>query len=276
MISNHKNKRKLSMKDYSITKTEQDFLSTMMNTEPELEETTPPKKRSSFTTVHTIPQDNGDKPAKRVTFEDNGNGSNSTSPASDRANEPLQLTEELRRELWYSAEEITKYKVDAKNTVLHREKATDDSLLGLEKFCCQRATWKRSAIHYVLLAQKQKQGEEFVARVSKRCTGWARETALRQGFKDYCAVEDPLASLFGCDEKNYNDIFFNNPVCTTSRNSNSNSNENEYSNKRKAEIEEMTASANSTPDRNVRQKTAASVEDDSSDCEELLAECPAL
>ena len=29
-----------------------------------------------------------------------------------------------------------------------------------------------------------------------RCTAWSRDAAKKQGFRDYCAAHDPLASLF--------------------------------------------------------------------------------
>lgn len=91
------------------------------------------------------------------------------------------------------------------------------ALVGLERFNPQRAVWKRSAIHYVLAAQshaRKKYGslnminantspntnsplpeaeleaEHYVRSVSLRCTGWARETAREQGYRDYCAAHD--------------------------------------------------------------------------------------
>merc|ERR1711957_688452 len=84
----------------------------------------------------------------------------------------------------------------------------DDAHDGLERFTRQRAIWKRSSIHYILLAQKQvkekKQGvlvnqdqqQEYLYNVSIRCSTWAKEAAFEQGLKDYCSIHDPLASLF--------------------------------------------------------------------------------
>merc|ERR1711865_592002 len=82
----------------------------------------------------------------------------------------------------------------------------DDTHDGLERFTRQRAIWKRSSIHYILLAQKQvkekrgvlnqDQQQEYLYNVSIRCSTWAKEAAFEQGFQDYCSIHDPLASLF--------------------------------------------------------------------------------
>merc|ERR1711862_281194 len=97
----------------------------------------------------------------------------------------------------------------------------DDDAVGLERFSPQRAVWKRSAIRYVLAAQnhlRKTDGgddtaaaahyytnatnnnndakEEYVRRVSLRCTRWARQTAREQGFHDYCAAYDLDPSSF--------------------------------------------------------------------------------
>mmetsp|Transcript_5512 Transcript_5512/g.13263 ORF Transcript_5512/g.13263 Transcript_5512/m.13263 type:complete len:406 (-) Transcript_5512:184-1401(-) len=198
----------------------------------------------------------------------------------------LVLTDEICRELWYQQDEIDGMKADVKQCVLQKiasqrrrrsrnnnnkstlpeeeacspDKEDKDRLLGLHRFSPQRSQWKRSAIYYTLLAQKQqkhlqryssspssqskskpscsssslpssssepykqRQVEHFIRKVSLRCTAWAREMAVKQGFKDYCAVHDPLASLFddhvdhksankeGASKRrqstNYNDCFF--------------------------------------------------------------------
>lgn len=141
------------------------------------------------------------------------------------------LTENDCTALWYTPDEIATMRAAAKECIKHhhnhRRKSSlslddPDQLAGLERFSSQRAAWKRSAIHYTLLAQKQQRqlhdlrqdpykggkAAGFIRKVSLRCTGWAREQAIRQGFKDYCAVHDPLASLFEGSEENYNDCFF--------------------------------------------------------------------
>jgi hypothetical protein len=137
---------------------------------------------------------------------------------------------------------------------LNREDADPDDFLGLERFNCQRAVWKRSAIYYVLLAQRQRHEEYFIRRVSQRCSAWAREAAVDQGFKDYCAVNDPLASLFGNEEENYNDCFFSDPSICISDNNQSNK-------KRKTDETENDCSCPSIPrSRKLRTRTSVTVE----------------
>ncbi|KAL3923930.1 MAG: hypothetical protein SGARI_006125 [Bacillariaceae sp.] len=235
-----------------------------------MQDTTSPKKKRSSFTVHRIPEDDERPRARKsVTFQLDNESDNHTSDAS-HSHLPLQLTDELCAALWYGVEEIKSLKTEAKQVILKKD-ASADELLGLERFNQERATWKRSHIYYTLMAQKQNHGDEFVARVSKRCSGWAREKAIHQGFKDYCAVNDPLASLFGPNSENYNDRFFSDPGRTTGENSESKRNNN--NNKRKSQ-EEATVS---TPERNVRQRTAAPVEkeeEEDFDFEKVLSNVP--
>lgn len=133
------------------------------------------------------------------------------------------LTEEHCNELWYQKDELTEIKKEAKELISRREdnknknqnsnsnkngndnKNDNDNDDGLERFTRQRATWKRSSIHYILQAQKQlkerqgvnqEQQQEYLHNASIRCSTWAKETAFKQGFEDYCSIHDPLASLF--------------------------------------------------------------------------------
>jgi hypothetical protein len=235
-------------------------LTSMMITN--LEDATPPKR----IIIHKIPEEKDTrKIIKSVSFlvdEFPGNG--------DRGNRenfgsclPLQLTSELCHDLWYQTSEINAMKQDAKSVLLNREGADPDDLSGLERFNSHRAVWKRSAIYYVLAAQKQRQGEDFIRRVSRRCSAWARETAVQQGFKDYCAVNDPLASLFGNKEENYNDCFFSETSVYSSDSENSGK-------KRKVDETEMESSCPITPySRNVRTKTSVAVERDQAEEEQV-------
>jgi hypothetical protein len=136
------------------------------------------------------------------------------------------LTEKHCNELWYQKDELTEIKKEAKELISRREDNDnkndnknknsnrnndnddddeDDAHEGLERFTRQRATWKRSSIYYILQAQKQvkerqgvnqEQQQQYLRNVSIQCSTWAKETALKQGFKDYCSIHDPLASLF--------------------------------------------------------------------------------
>ena len=176
------------------------------------------------------------------------------------------LTEEHCKELWFQKDELGAIKQEAKLAIATRTVVHDDpksseeqreNLAGLERFTRERAIWKKSAIRYVLLAQKNCRlnndnernsqncsNEEYIGRVSLRCTGWARETAQNQGFVDYCAVHDPLASLFSGDETssedeteqiNYNDMIFGDMAGFNSVNG---CKSNAKRNKRKAEHEQ--------------------------------------
>merc|ERR1711959_218105 len=95
---------------------------------------------------------------------------------------------------------------------------SDTALVGLQRFNPQRATWKRSAIHYVLAAQSHlcrkynstlvnspqpQEAESYVRSVSLRCTGWARETAREQGYRDYCVAYDLDPSKLRRSTKNH-------------------------------------------------------------------------
>jgi hypothetical protein len=196
--------------------------------EPELEITQPdekaerrsscmsPSSSGSFT-IHEIPQDDDNKTSgvsarptkKSVRFAE------TTSCEGGHVPYWTELTHELCNDLWYQPTEITSLKQQARYVLTHRSTASADDLSGLEKFNTQRAVWKRSAVHYTLAAQQHRAGDEsFLRKVSQRCTGWARATALKQGFRDYCAVHDPLACLFDeGDEENYNDCFFSDVPC---------------------------------------------------------------
>jgi len=257
----------------NITMDGLDRLDKMIIRDQQLDEIRVEKRRRSNMTVHKIPTSEEDKVrnTKTVGFDVDGNGScdNDSEESHNAGSLPLckQLTPEMCVELWYQPSEIAAMKQNARYALLHRNEASEDDLAGLERFNSQRAVWKRSAIQYVLMAQKQHRGEDFLRRVSLRCTGWARETAMKQGFKDYCAVHDPLASLFEGDEENYNDCFFSEKACC---------NTNTNSNKRKTMDDvsgdetggELMDACPSTPDdgRRVRQKIAAqAIEDDIED-----------
>jgi len=158
--------------------------------------------------------------------------------ASKILSPPRLLTEEHCKELWYQKTELSVIKKVAKAIIARRDNKDkrndsrndennynnndDDNYNdGLERFTRQRSTWKRSSIHYILQAQKQynshnacnniynnanksandRAREEYIRNVSIRCSNWAKETALKQGFKDYCSIHDPLASLFTTRDK---------------------------------------------------------------------------
>lgn len=145
------------------------------------------------------------------------------------------LAEEHCNELWYQKSELAEIKQAAKFAIANRAKVQGnpdasseelDELIGLERFSKQRAVWKKSAIRCVMMAQRQINSlngtntigkEDYIERISTRCTAWARDAAEKQGFRDYCAVHDPLAALFSDSEdtdnekenkQNYNELIF--------------------------------------------------------------------
>jgi len=164
-------------------------------------------------------------------------------------------TEEHCRELWYQKEELMSIKHAAKVIIANRAKVQRnpnaslqerDGLIGLERFNKRRAVWKKSAIRFVMMAQNEMRElntqtiknddsiskEDYIRTISLRGSNWSRDAAKKQGFRDYCAVHDPLASLFSdsdfnnseayLDEKeenqqNYNELIFGETTsCNTS------------------------------------------------------------
>jgi len=146
------------------------------------------------------------------------------------------LTTEHCHELWYQKSELAAIKHAAKVAIANRsyiegnpDASLDqlDELIGLERFSKQRAVWKKSAIRCIMMAQRQIKSlyagnstiskEDYIQLISLRCTEWARDAAEKQGFRDYCAVHDPLAALFSDSEdndsenenkQNYNELIF--------------------------------------------------------------------
>ncbi|KAL3932771.1 MAG: hypothetical protein SGBAC_010696 [Bacillariaceae sp.] len=108
------------------------------------------------------------------------------------------LTSEMISELWYTHEEVTKFKNDIRSLVIRQVQKGDlpkEEMMGLEKYNPQRSEFKKSAKYHILHAQRQNQDPEFLRSVSRRCTAWARAIARDQGFQDFCAVSDPLDGL---------------------------------------------------------------------------------
>ena len=147
---------------------------------------------------------------------------------------PAGLTLATCEELWYQNKEIDVFKSETRELIIFGKRKDDDELGGLERFTLERSTLKKNAIKYVLFAQMQKQGSGFIREVSRRFSACAVDTALIQGFKDFCEVYDPLASLFGgnimCStpsrsgSENYNESFFGDEENDSKRKSFANSN----------------------------------------------------
>jgi hypothetical protein len=97
---------------------------------------------------------------------------------------PRLSKDESKAELWYSSQDLYRFKKDAAKFV--RLGLGDDS--GLERYTLGRDKMKRMALKCVLLAQKQNVSHKFVALVSQECTASATELAFSQGLQDYCNV----------------------------------------------------------------------------------------
>jgi len=216
-------------------------------------------RRISFTKqdegddIHGLPLHNTEKRKTKKTFRFALQPSEATNvtiisqEGTARKSWKGTLTEEHCHELWYQKDDLAAIKREAKVIIANRTKIQSnpnasseeqESLIGLERFSKQRAVWKKSAIQYVLMAQRQIRGlhtqtsknntsiskEDYIQSISLRCTDWARDAAKKQGFRDYCAVHDPLASLFSDsefnnsetslddytkgEEQNYNELIF--------------------------------------------------------------------
>jgi len=138
-----------------------------------------------------------------------------------------ELTEENCKELWYQKNELSAMKKEVRSLLtkighsptpfpqqqyqldtlsvdqdlfLQKLETEDQTLAGLGRFGFQRAQYKRSAIYYVLAAQREYFGKhkiEYLQAVSLRCTGWARRVAAEEGFSVFCEVYgDPIEILF--------------------------------------------------------------------------------
>jgi len=197
-------------------------------------------------------------------------------PETSTTNSSGVLTEEHCKELWYQKAELVAIKHAAKVIIANRASVVGnpnasseerDSLIGLERFSKKRAVWKKSAIKCVLMSQRQinelcalsindigAEKDEYIRETSLRCTEWARDAAEKQGFRDYCAVHDPLADLFSDSgstesEHNYNKMFFGETTDTACNNNN----------KRKADPEHQSCNESSQMDsgRRIRQRVVS-------------------
>ena len=148
----------------------------------------------------------------------------------------LELSLDDARLLWYQHAEIAAFKCRARSILLQREVYDeDDDRSGLERFNVERSMRKKQTIHCVVQGCKKRKllnlpegssdeigtgPPDFVAQIYQDGSATATKLALEQGFKDFCQVYDPLASLLGDnlenvtehiaynEIQNYNDYFF--------------------------------------------------------------------
>jgi len=154
-----------------------------------------------------------------------------------------ELTEENCKQLWYQKDELSAMKKEVRflltqighfpttlaqqqqkhniptvdqDDFLRQFETEDQTLAGLGRFGFQRTQYKRSALYYVLAAQREYLGKhknEYLKAISRRCTGWARRVAAEEGFSVFCEVYgDPIENLLNAssweeDLKSFNGSF---------------------------------------------------------------------
>ena len=93
--------------------------------------------------------------------------------------------EEACKTLWYSSEELKRFKTDARSFLLNHEHMTEDDLRGLERYHYERAQWKRQSNRYIVDAFKEANGNAtFLSMVCQKYTLWARDIAIDQASRD--------------------------------------------------------------------------------------------
>mmetsp|Transcript_111306 Transcript_111306/g.156250 ORF Transcript_111306/g.156250 Transcript_111306/m.156250 type:complete len:202 (+) Transcript_111306:85-690(+) len=141
---------------------------------------------------------------RRVQFAfDNGEADqeHSGETKEESPKEPLTLTDETCRQLWYQPDEIGYFKHDTRNLVLFGQSfGGDDDMSGLERYNMERSKHKRDVLHYILAIHRLGKDADFLGKASRTSTAWASDIASQQGFYDYCAVYDPLAVCLGDDD----------------------------------------------------------------------------
>jgi len=141
---------------------------------------------------------------RRITFADPDEDDSAPAPMKE-------LTIEIINDVWYSLDELDYFKENVKRIVLSRKVPEGEASEGLEKYDTRRMKFKFYALAYIMQAQREGCEPEFLRRVSRRCTAWARTTALNQGFHDFCEIYDPLDDLLELDSnevEDYNECFF--------------------------------------------------------------------
>jgi hypothetical protein len=181
-----------------------------------------------------------EKKRRRVTFafdDENNDDDETNTQKCHKGAAPLlsTLTPEVCRDVWYQPDEISALKKRTRDLVFYGSTELGDDMSGLERYCMERSKYKRQVLQYVLRMQKEQKGADFLRTAARKCTGWARDLALHEGFIAFCDVYDPLACLLGgdCLDENFDDRLFRDD------------------NKRKTAVETPQTSG----DRRVRQRT---------------------
>lgn len=105
--------------------------------------------------------------------------------------EPLVLTTETCRQLWYQADEINHIKSNVRDLVYYgRSHNGDRDMSGLQRFRVERAQHKRDVIQYILKVHRKIgiQNAEFLDKASRQSSAWAKNVARFQAYQDFCSV----------------------------------------------------------------------------------------
>jgi hypothetical protein len=138
-----------------------------------------------------------------ATDESNAMRGNGTQPSLSL------LTPDICTELWYQPSDLAAFKGDIRNLLKYGIPKKDSDVSDLRRYCRDRISSKRRAVQFVLVAQKQRKGAEFLGMVSRRCSSWACHIALIQGYINFCQVNDALPVAAVMNSYGHNDFFFN-------------------------------------------------------------------
>ncbi|KAG7372576.1 hypothetical protein IV203_018719 [Nitzschia inconspicua] len=118
-------------------------------------------------------------PKRRLHFASNS----SHFPICDNA------TAEDLQSRWYSAIELTTFKEDA--VQFADQLGPHAPPRGLEGYTKERLKHKINTVRCIVVAYRKGKDSEFVAELSRKCSGWNKELAFNQACRDYFEVYDP-------------------------------------------------------------------------------------
>jgi hypothetical protein len=136
-----------------------------------------------------------------ATDESNAMGGNGAQPSFSF------LTPDICTELWYQPSDLAAFKADMRDLLKYGIPEKDSDVFDLGRYSRDRVSSKRRAVQFVLVAQKQQKGAELLRMVSRRCSSWACDIALTQGYVNFCQVNDALPSATK-NSYDHNDFFF--------------------------------------------------------------------
>ena len=112
--------------------------------------------------------------------------------------EPLVLTDETCRQLWYQADEISHFKDSIRELVFYGQSQNgDDDMSGLQRYRIERAQHKRNVIQYILKVHRKIgiKNAAFLDKASRHSSAWAKSVARHQAYQDFCSVYEKPSPL---------------------------------------------------------------------------------